>query len=245
MNRTVIIAGIVVVVIVVAVAFTFPSIATTYARNRTLTRCQELEAELAAMSGQGGDQQAIAAKQAELRICYGQAEAAGAAVDLGRVRLEQCRIMLRQCREEFAHYRSTDYSDAVKRNNTRGTILRVGENFVTCVREAGNATETLPGAEEALALAKEAFAEFEAQRLCYLYDQAGCGRFAVNEPHGNDKAGDVQARILTPLLAVIDGELKPRVAALQAARTPAQALASNPSAFRAFLGRVPFTPGAV
>lgn len=42
------------------------------------------------------------------------------------------------------------------------------------------------------------------RRICYLFDQPGCGRFGVNEDHGNDKAAQEQTRVTAPMSATYD-----------------------------------------
>ncbi|HEY5656647.1 MAG TPA: hypothetical protein VIY27_02550, partial [Myxococcota bacterium] len=101
----------------------------------------------------------------------------------------------------FAEYRATEYSDALKRNNIRQEMLRAGADMAAAYAAAVTASS-----DPALTLSirrsiVRALDAAISRRLCYLYDQRGCGRFAVNEDHGNDKAEQVETRVVRPLLA--------------------------------------------
>ncbi|HEY5656648.1 MAG TPA: hypothetical protein VIY27_02555 [Myxococcota bacterium] len=53
-----------------------------------------------------------------------------------------------------------------------------------------------------LGVAQSALDAAVVRELCYLHDQPGCGRFGVNEDHGNDKAAQERRATVTPLTAV-------------------------------------------
>jgi hypothetical protein len=174
---------------------------------------------------------------------------------------------------QFAHYRATEWSDALRRNNTRMSMLATGASLATCLRDAlamavaagtpggglsglgsaglygmggyvsdglGLATTPVtlrlapitttartlapaparvdvPALVRPIAVLVASAIDAAIQRkICYLYDQSGCGRFGVNEDHGNDKAAQEQARVIAPLLVVAK-------AAVAADRSNAQA----------------------
>lgn len=71
------------------------------------------------------------------------------------------------------------------------------------------------------------------RRLCYLYDQSGCGRFGMNEAHGNDKAADEERRVIRPLTSTAEkvasflvarGEATAEVPVVRAQLRPCEAL---------------------
>jgi len=120
-------------------------------------------------------------------------------------KLRICAVLKNYVDGQFSHYKATEWSDALKRNNTRQSILATGASLAACLREAlsfaqssGNRGLVRPIA----ALAEQALNSAIQRKICYLYDQAGCGRFGVNEDHGNDKAAQEQDRVIGPLVSV-------------------------------------------
>lgn len=225
-----VIVGIAVVVLVVALVAFGPGLATAYARNQKLAECEAIKAELAAASAQGTDVAKIQALQDRLNQCAVDAESYGADLDLGAVALGSCDAMAEKIEREFIHYRSTSYDDPVKRNNTRTAILRLGEEIARCYQDAIDKAESTATTDKIRKSMLRTLAAATARRDCYLYDQTGCGRFAVNEDHGNDKAEAENARVIRPLEAIMSGELEPK-AAMLAARARTARLASSSSRF--------------
>jgi len=174
-------------------------------------------------------------------------------------KLRICSTMKSFIDGQFSHYKATEWSDALKRNNTRQSMLATGASLAACLQGAlttavaagtpGGALSGLGGlglhgmggyvsegsglgqvltynaafvptrlpASIALAAPKVNVAALVRpiatliasaldaaiqRKICYLYDQAGCGRFGVNEDHGNDKALQEQIRVIAPLLVV-------------------------------------------
>ena len=120
-------------------------------------------------------------------------------------KLRICAAMKGYVDGQFDHYRATKWSDALKRNNTRQSILAAGAALAACLREAlvlaqnsGDKKLVRPVA----VLTEQALLSAIRRKLCYLYDQTGCGRFALNEDHGNDKAAHEQDRVIGPLVSV-------------------------------------------
>jgi hypothetical protein len=120
-------------------------------------------------------------------------------------KLRICAVLKTYIDGQFAHYRATSWSDALKRNNTRQSMLATGASLAACLQEAltfaqnsGNKNLVRPVA----ALTEQALTAAIQRKVCYLYDQTGCGRFGVNEDHGNDKAAQEQDRVIGPLISV-------------------------------------------
>jgi hypothetical protein len=156
---------------------------------------------------------------------------------------------------QFRHYKATEYSDALKRNNTRQTMLATGAALATCLQDtlstALSANRTAPTSPSGTAgllglggytglgqaapllvwaspitvssipttmfrpkvdvtrmirqiapVVDLAMKSAVDRKLCYLTDQPGCGRFGLNEDHGNDKAAQEQERVINPLTIV-------------------------------------------
>lgn len=188
-------------VCVAIAAYLFPRLAKAYGVTQALTRCQELERQRAALAVQGGDVVALARLDAEIRACSQTAQSLGADIDLGAVTLEACVAKLEQINQEWAHYRSTEYSDLTKRNNTRTTMLRLGEEAARCFNGAIEDSESPTTLDKIRAALSKGIGEAEARERCYLTDGSGCGRYGLNEDHGNDKAAQERQRVIDPLRA--------------------------------------------
>ena len=119
------------------------------------------------------------------------------------LRSQLCGSMKTRIDSQFNHYKRTEYSDALKRNNTRGSMLAMGAEMAACARQAY--VQAAGKKAALLAVSASVMPALDAavtRKICYVMGASGCGRFAVNEPHGNDKARDVQTRVITPLSAV-------------------------------------------
>jgi hypothetical protein len=152
--------------------------------------------------------------------------------DMATSRLRMCSVLKTEIDREFQHYKTTSYSDAVKRNNTRQTILRLGRELSQCLSSALSDARKAPpvrltqvrwlglrgmgglGAYSAAtgnsvsAVAASALSALDSsmtRKICFSLDMPGCGRFGVNEDGNEKKAADEQARVLAPLLAVAKG----------------------------------------
>lgn len=199
-----VIVGLVVVgVLVLAAVALFPRLATAVARDQALSRCDALRQERSRLAVQGGDVVEIARLDAQIRACTTEAASLGANVDLGSETLKTCLAKSEQIEQEWAHYRSTGYDDAVKRNNTRGTMLRLGEELARCFSQAVTDAQNVVTLRQIRDAVSQAIGRAQAREQCYLSDASGCGRFGLNEPHGNDKAADERARVITPLRDVL------------------------------------------
>jgi copper homeostasis protein CutC len=239
MDRQRIIMLVVVVVLVVVVAIAFPVLANAYTRSSALSRCAELEAQLATIRTQGGDANTANQLQIQLEQCYGRAKDAGATLDLGAVLVRDCATAARQMQLEFTHYRSTTYDDPVKRNNTRSTILRLCEDAAACFNRAVERAESVGALREIKQIVVSAIADTVARRQCYQNDEPGCGRFALNEDHGNDKAAQETARCVQPLENVVSAinakieRIEAATAAAARTTTTSAALTAGPGVFLA------------
>lgn len=201
MNRTaVIVLGAVVAIVVAALAF--PRLARAFSANAALSRCAELKAQRAAVAVQGGDVVTLARLDAEIRACSQDAAALGADVDLGSVTLAACTAKYEQIAQEMAHYRSTDYSDTVKRQNTRGTIFRLGEEMARCYETAvadADSVDTLDQIRNSIARTVSAAQGWE---RCFRDQASGCGRFfGSTDTFPPEVADAFLTRMIAPLRA--------------------------------------------
>lgn len=137
----------------------------------------------------------------QIAVCIRQAQEMGGEVDPAIAQASTGDQLYARINQWFDEYRNTDYADLLKRNNIRQEMLRAGQQMAEAYAQAvtqSASDDTTSAARVAIARALESAIQ---RRLCYLYDQRGCGRLGVNEDHGNDKAAQEQARTIDPLMA--------------------------------------------
>lgn len=170
--------------------------------------CARLSAEIRVKRTQGGSVDEVAKLEAALATCHDAMRAQGLSVDELAEHLASTRDIDQQLREEFAHLRSTDYADILKRGSTRGTILRLGSDLArryeaaleSIDRAAPDALEQLQRVRTAL---EASIADSGERRSCYALESPGCGRYAGStEDDAETKARAEVERILNPLRAV-------------------------------------------
>jgi hypothetical protein len=142
----------------------------------------------------------LAQKEAALAECLRQAEEGGAEIPAFLGRLSEADEIFVAINGKFQEYKNTEYSDALKRNNIRNEMVRKGGEMATKYVDAAEAAANDAEAQGARQSVLRAFDAAMTRRLCYLYDQAGCGRYGLNEPHGNKKAEEVQTRVIDKLM---------------------------------------------
>lgn len=187
--------------LLVVLAWLFPKLARAYGRDQAISRCAELKQQRAQLAVQGTDAVTLARLDSEIRACSQTAQSLGADLDLGEVSLEACLAKREQISQEWAHYRSTEYSDSLKRNNTRNNMLRIGEEMARCYDGAVDDSESVDALDKIRAALSNTIGEAEARERCYRDDGSGCGRFGLSEDHGNDKADQERNRVIAPLRA--------------------------------------------
>lgn len=163
--------------------------------------CAALQAALAQLrSRPTPDAQEVRRLEQQVAACIAQARELGAPVD---------NSVAQQSAGDQAHataiakhdeYKATDYSDLLKRNNLRGEVLGQGAAAATAFKAAITAATSDDAVQLARLSVIRALEPAIQRRLCYLYDQPGCGRLGVNEDHGNDKAAQEQSRVIAPLI---------------------------------------------
>lgn len=207
--------------IVVALVIMYgPTVAELWARTRAVSRCESIRAELDAELARegGGNSERARQLQAELTACTNEAARFGASSSLAEVTLIQCDADFEAIEAEFAAYKSTDYSDILKRGNKFGNMMALGERMTGCLRQALAEAEReapLLGPAGALLVlnkvrgaAVRALASSEARLACYLSAAPGCDRyFGSLEASNGDKARAEQERINIPLRGVVDAAL--------------------------------------
>ena len=231
------IIAICVLLALVGAALVIPPYLAKRAKESAVSRCAALKARRAGEAVQGGNPVVLAQLDYEIKTCLGEAAALGAPVDVGAAVLEGCIAKGEQISQEWAHYKSTSYSDPVKRNNTRGTILRTGEEMARCFSGALDEVTTVPGAEAIKAEITKQLAYSVSRRACYDNNMPGCGRDLLNEDHGNDKSAAERDRIEIPLREQL-ARANEKIAELTASTRPALNTSSR-ATLRGTLGRMP------
>jgi hypothetical protein len=173
-------------------------------------KCAELQARRAGVAVQGGDVNELARLDQQIKACAMASAALGNEVDLGAIVLENCVAKGELISQEWAHYRSTDGTDAIKRNNTRGTWLRMTEEMTRCFAGAIDDSTTFEGAKKIQSAIRTQVAFAESRAACFDAGVSGCSRYGLNEPHNTERATDERNRGVIPLreqLARIDAKI--------------------------------------
>jgi hypothetical protein len=219
-----------------------PTIAELWARTRAVSRCESIRADLdqeLAREG-GGSSERARQLQAELTACTNEAARYGASSSLAEVTLIQCDADYEALEAEFSAYKSTDYSDIIKRGNKLGNMLALGERMAGCLAqalaEAEREAPSLGPEGTILVMAKvrgaavRALAASEARLACYRSAAPGCDRYWGSlEADNGTKAAAELARINEPLRRVVDAA----IAAIAAVRNQQGAAAAEAAAAEA------------
>lgn len=190
---------ILVVAVMVGGAILLPKALAAFSRQATLNECRRLQAELDAIRVQGGDQIRAIQIETQLRRCVSEANAQGLNIDPAEARLGSCETFGVLIATEWTHYKSTSMEDAIKRNNTRASILRAGEDMVACLRAVVTEATSLSTLDRAEAFVREQIFRSSERVMCFLNGAPGCSRYGLNEAHVSDKASDEMLRIGAPL----------------------------------------------
>jgi len=201
LTKTQIALIVVAVIAVIAALALLPSFLRSKALGESQAACDALKAQRSALSVQGGDAVEIARLDAQIRTCSAQNVLLGSGEDLALTTLTGCEEKSNQIEQEWAHYKTTSYTDPVKREGARGTILRLGAMRNTCYQTAIDEATTIAGIESVRNSIGRAITKSVARNRCHKNDEPGCGRlWGVDiEPHGNDKEASELRDITTPL----------------------------------------------
>jgi hypothetical protein len=227
-------------------------------KDAIMARCNALRAEIARIRTQGGDVSRANELEAQLTTCLAEAEAAGFAIDYKEIDVANCAQIQTQIDQEWEHYRSTATEDAIKRNNGRGQILRLGEGLASCysavldshfpVKAYPDSIEYFRAQAELRAFRRKvdfSLSQAIERRNCFNdrwplegNTKPGCSRYGVNEPTHIERANDEQQRVIMPLRLVVS-KVQARIAAIadatrKASVAPARAVASSGAAARGF-----------
>lgn len=219
------------VAIVVAVLVTYgPWLAEQWAKNRAISNCEAIRAELEEQRTLGGATSRIAQLQAELTACTQEAQTYGAEASVAEVTVAGCKAMVGAMDSNHSSFRATDRSDIVKRQNLRSNVLGIGERLVDCLQQAlaeAVSESSLFAPATVLAIYKDiraqavrGLAASEMRIRCYESDPA-CGRYdgSLETDNGTKIASEQQA-ITLPLRAVL-ADVDQRIADLTAQQNAA------------------------
>lgn len=163
--------------------------------------CQSLQNQLLALKLQiDPDPAQLLRLESQVASCLDELEAEGGTPPADAAQLSVGDENYARIEAWFAEYRATDYGDLLKRNNIRQEMLRAGEAMATAYAEAVTQSTDAVTTAAVWASIVRALDSAMKRRICYLYDERGCGRFGTNEDHGNDKAAQLQSRVIRPLL---------------------------------------------
>lgn len=178
----------------------------------TAAQCDAIRASLLALRASANPDAAAQRRlETQLTQCIAALRQAGGEVDNATSNLSDGDGGFQHIEDQFADYKRTDYSDALKRNNIRQDMLNTGASMASSYASAATAATDDASRNAIRASIIRALDSATNRRICYQYDQPGCGRFGVNEDHGNDKAAQEYARVIKPLLdahALVVGRLQ-------------------------------------
>jgi hypothetical protein len=162
--------------------------------------CRALEDEIAVMRGQNADLNAVAAAEARLAAC---ALRTGTTT-LAAVAVKNAAGKRRQVEFEWSNYRTTVDVDAIKRNNIRGTWLRLSDDYMTDIRAALSAARDRADAEAIFRELELWIGAAQSRASCFIDGVAPCSRYGLNEPHNHERAMDEIVRGLLPVIGTPD-----------------------------------------
>lgn len=222
MSRNVYIALGAVALVVVVVALVY-YVGPTVAKNRTLARCSELKAQLAAQQRAGANAGVLSSLQQQIAQCTADANAQGANLDPSLETLHACQANFEAVAHEFSHLKSVGYDDPLQRTNTVNTLLDEGEAGARCIVGAvqtANTKETLTAIRKAI---DNIGRETRAMQQAFYFRENGTDRYAGSwERSSDDKANAVKQRINDPLWAALQ-QVDARILALDASDASARA----------------------
>jgi hypothetical protein len=161
--------------------------------------CRAIQRELSTL-GQGADPARREVLNQRLAQCARDLAATGASVDAVGIYLETAESAAVNIQSEWGNFKTTDYSDGIKRGTTRGTILRIAESsLIPALRQAVVDAQTPRDLERVkLAILRQIEASLDRAK-CFSGDGPGCGRFGLNESNWDEKARDELVNITIPL----------------------------------------------
>lgn len=167
-----------IVVGAVALAVAWGPLTRARAKADKLAECRELRRQLIHLRAQGGSTTEAAQLAAQLQLCATELQEMG--VDdftISNAAAVNCETMLEQIMQEWAHFKTTDYADIVKRGNTRGTILRLGAELNRCLENAANQATTAAELDALASVAKRHYEASVERARCYERGESGCSRY--------------------------------------------------------------------
>jgi hypothetical protein len=106
---------------------------------------------------------------------------------------------------QFGHYQATDWSDGLKRGNTRGSMLGAGREMVAGLRDVLTQASSFGSVTSLRAVSALTLAALNAsidRWACFFTGGHGCGTMGENEPQPDVKAAQEMADVATPLMAL-------------------------------------------
>ncbi|MCH8198536.1 MAG: hypothetical protein IIA54_00500 [Chloroflexi bacterium] len=176
--------------------------------------CDALEGQLISSRAQGTGADETARIEVALNDCRRRLRDLGIETpSVSETLLLEIDAAREQIRQEWSHFKSTDYADILKRGSTRGTILRIGDELARKYRlAADDASENAAQLSLLRTSVDEALGESKARMSCYGWRPrwkeigfrpgSGCDRyFGSTEDSPEAKVTAERERIYDPLRA--------------------------------------------
>lgn len=185
------------------------------ARSALKTRCDALQAQIAAAQHSGADANALASLQAQLQTCLASAEQAGLNVNAAADSLAACRSNLTTIQASVSDLKATTTGDWLKRTNIWNNVIHIGSDMVNCMQNVADQATT----KDDLTTIHAALLDM-GTKLRKLQNDAYASSHGTNnsldaypgspEPGGDDKAASLKHNVVDPLwglLAHVDSRL--------------------------------------
>lgn len=161
--------------------------------------CEGIRTELELSSVAGKSAAEVQALSIRLAACARRAGSAGVAIDPTITGLLPCQQQREYIDRVWTDYKATSYDDPVARDNKRNNVLSAGSEMVRCLRAQLAAATTPDQIRLVMNEITKARQQSHDRAQCMFAGTSGCGRFGLNEEHGNDRAWYELAAIAVPL----------------------------------------------
>jgi len=169
------------------------------AKAQLAAECEDLRTQLELASVAGHSSADIQQLTIRLAACARRAGSAGVAIDPVITGLLPCTQQREYIDRVWTDYKATSYSDPVARDNKRNNILAAGAEMVRCLRAQLELATTPAQIRAVMAEMEKARSQSFDRAQCMFAGTSGCGRFGLNEEHGNDRGWYELQAIAVPL----------------------------------------------
>lgn len=163
------------------------------------TECERQRIALEQAVVAGSSPATIQQIRVNLAACVRAAGNAGIPIDTAAIGILPCRLQREYIERVMTDYKGTNYADPVARDGKRGAMYSAGEEMVRCLASQVEAATSAADLRAVMSEIRIASDQSRARAVCFFEGGAGCGRFAENEQHGNERGMKEIESIAAPL----------------------------------------------